>query len=393
MRGIYIVFLILIITNLVSCKKSEPTNITNNNLPQNFYTVTVNNNPTKGEILVAPFTLASADSGRLMIFNQNGQLQWQKVLNSSAADFKKWQLNGLTRYTYFVHNLDAYVLGIQGSLSGYEVLIDENMNEIKEFNLLAYNDIKIDQHESLDGHDFIYLSDDHYISMAYYNQGTGHIPAYYSPSPNATIVVPIIQEVQNGNVIWQWDASTDTSFYGSALINHNYSDTTLPQDYMHMNSMTIDPRDNNLVCSFRSMCQVLKLQRGTGKVLWRLGGNNSDFNLRSSQVFLFQHDVSLVDSNMTYMMFDNGDPVTRPYSRILEFQLDETNKQVIGFKSFDLLEEPFSSIMGSVQKFGINYFIGGGIGDYVLEINALTGQKIFEMKSNYITYRAFKYPN
>jgi hypothetical protein len=48
--------------------------------------------------------------------------------------------------------------------------------------------------------------------------------------------------------------------------------------------------------------------------------------------------------------------------------------------------------MGSVQKMGSRYFIGGGSGNYVLEIDYTTGEKILELKStaNVATYRAYK---
>jgi hypothetical protein len=57
-----------------------------------------------------------------------------------------------------------------------------------------------------------------------------------------------------------------------------------------------------------------------------------------------------------------------------------------------MLPEPVSRIMGSVQKMGSRYFIGGGSGNYVLEIDYTTGEKILELKStaNVATYRAYK---
>ena len=76
-------------------------------------------------------------------------------------------------------------------------------------------------------------------------------------------------------------------------------------------------------------------------------------------------------------------------SRVDEFRLDEVNKKVLDFKSFDI-PEPFTQYTGSVQKMGDEYFIGGGTANYILEINYVTGQKIMEFKGNLATYRAFK---
>ena len=44
--------------------------------------------------------------------------------------------------------------------------------------------------------------------------------------------------------------------------------------------------------------------------------------------------------------------------------------------------------MGSVEKYGDEYFISGGSAKYVMRVNTKTGKKIFELKSNQSTYRA-----
>jgi hypothetical protein len=205
------------------------------------------------------------------------------------------------------------------------------------------------------------------------------------------VVAPLIEEIRNGQVVWSWDASTDTSFYSNSVAGNLFTQTDTAQDYVHLNSITVDPRDNNLIVSMRNQCQVIKIDRQTGAVIWRLGGKNSDFPLTSKQSFLFQHNATLTDSNQTLMLFDDGDATLRPSSRVDEFILDESNKIVTGFKEFDI-PEPFTSIMGNVQKIGNEYFIGGGSANYILDVNYVTGQKIMELKSSvYSTYRAFKY--
>ncbi|WP_431212004.1 aryl-sulfate sulfotransferase [Puia sp. P3] len=186
--------------------------------------------------------------------------------------------------------------------------------------------------------------------------------------------------------------SADTSFYANSVEGNNFSDGTNAQDYMHMNGMFIDPKDNNLVCSFRNQDQIIKINRQTNSIVWRLGGKNGDFRLFSDQIFLRQHNPSLADNNQTLMIFDNGDATLRPESRVLELQLDEANKKIAAFKSFSI-PEPFTAFMGSVQKHGDEYFIGGGTANYMLEVNYVTGQKIKEFTGGqYSSYRAYSYP-
>jgi hypothetical protein len=192
--------------------------------------------------------------------------------------------------------------------------------------------------------------------------------------------------VVNDSVIWQWDASKFPEFYGHSHQYNDFTDTVVPQDYMHVNAIWIDPIDSNLLVSFRHEWQIIKISKKDGSIMWRLGGPNSDFPLTAEQHFMFQHDVKTTDDGKTLMFLDNGDTLKRRYSRVLEFRLDEQNKKVLSFSAFKIPEE-FSMFMGSVDKYGDNYFIAGGSAKYVLMVNRKTGKKLFEIRSNQSSYR------
>ena len=160
---------------------------------------------------------------------------------------------------------------------------------------------------------------------------------------------------------------------------------------MHINSVFIDPRDNNLICSFRNTDQVLKIHRTTGDIVWRLGGKNSDFPMTDEMHFYRQHHATLINNNQTLMLFDNGSHDDRAYSRIIEFDLDESSKEILAFRSLDLPDDIFAEFMGSVQKIGDNYFIGCGGVPKVLEINSLTEEVVLEIDLDETTYRAYKF--
>jgi hypothetical protein len=87
---------------------------------------------------------------------------------------------------------------------------------------------------------------------------------------------------------------------------------------------------------------------------------------------------------------DNGLDSVRNYSRILEFQLDQSAKTITSFKAYTIPDQ-FIQFAGSVKKEGNNYFIGGGSGNYCLEINYLTNEKLLRINQNYSSYRALKY--
>lgn len=368
-------FAILICILFFSCKKDAVNN-----------KVVTNEDPNEGKIYLSPFRQGES-SGELLVLDKQGNVLNDIITPAIAVNFREWNLNGTVRYTYL---LEDHIPTASGSLPGYVVIADENMQEIGRAGLLSYGAIDAGSQPFLDGHDFILLGDDHYISMAYYEKTASNIPASLNPAAGVQIVAPVIQEVENNQVVWQWDASDHPELYGESVEGNNFSDNTTIKDYLHLNAISIDPNDGNLICSFRNANLVIKISKTTGDILWKLGGQHSSFPINEDQKFLRQHHASFADNGATILLFDNGEATERPYSRVLEFKLNESEHEVTGFKKFNI-PEAFTQYMGSVQKSGDTYFIGGGTANYILEINPSTGTKSFEMQLAKSTYRAFKY--
>ena len=357
--------------------------------PEFNYKVTVHDSLPQGYLLLSPYNMGELRYGRLVIIDFDGNVVFDRKADSAIYDFRQWKVDGHTRYSYFINNPKAMHIKQIGLAAGHIVILDSAMNEIKQVHLLPYGDVVLNNRQDLDPHDFILLSDDHYFTMGCYERHVDNIPAALHPSPAIKVAVPIIQEIKNGSVVWQWDASKYPEFYANSAEHNNYADTTKTQDYMHINSMFIDPADSNLIVSFRTQDQIIKINRKNGDIVWRLGGKTSDFHLEPEQQFLRQHNAKLIEDNQVLLVYDNGDSATRRKSRVLEFQLDQKNKKINGFRSFDI-PEAFTQYMGSADKYGEDYLIGGGSGKYVLEINSRTGKKKFELLNNLSFYRAYK---
>ncbi len=385
------------ILSMTACKPEAsnppPNQINNPDLP---WTVTVNNDPAGGEMVFALFDFTNADkTGTIYSVDQRtNTVIKKKHLDLQALDAKKTVIHGKTYYVYLVRDPEIYTIPQTGYVPGYYVIADENMEEIKRVYLKSHGDIDATQQPALDGHDFLLLGEDHYLAMAYYEKTVHNIPSHMTPLTNGVkVVANIIQEVKNGQVIWQWDSTEWPELYENSMEGNSFDDSTRTYDYAHMNSMFVDPKDQHIICSFRNLDQILKINRHTGELVWRLGGRNSDFPISEDQQFLRQHHATLLEDHNTLLIFDNGDIDLRANERILEFKLSESNKQILDYKSLNIPNPPnFAQYMGSVQKIDNVYFIGGGSGNYIMEVDANTGEKIYELVSPYSSYRAFKYP-
>ena len=94
-------------------------------------------------------------------------------------------------------------------------------------------------------------------------------------------------------------------------------------DYTHGNSLQLDADRDVLYYNARHQDAVFKIDRKTGKVLWRLG-DGGDFKqdpAAKDPWFLKAHAVE-VQPNGNVLLYDNG-MTKRPFSRALEYRLDE----------------------------------------------------------------------
>jgi arylsulfate sulfotransferase len=354
----------------------------------NFYSVTGNDTTSvKGEILMA---LNSKTDGKLFFLDQRGSIMREISVGTDVENLQKWNINGQVRYTYFHSEGTSTLDGTTGTELGYEMVCDSSLNILDSVKLLSFGNIDANLQDKLDVHEFILLGDKHYIYETYYEEFPQNIPDSLHPAAGVKVAACIIQEVLNGEVVFQWDGTQYPELYSASQENNNFSDSTTLLDYMHLNSICVDSLDNNLVVSFRNLNEIVKLDRQTGQIIWRLGGNHSDFALSQDQVFLRQHYPRLIENSKTLIVLDNGHDSLRAYSRILEFQLNQSTKTINSFKSFTIPDN-FIQFAGSVKKEGNEYFIGGGSADYALQVNYTTGQALMRMSLKYSSYRALKY--
>jgi arylsulfate sulfotransferase len=389
-----LLFTILVVLSLSSgCKKADDTSsdiiYINDSavvIDPAFYTLSGSGGKDVGRIFLA-FETNHAKTGTLVILDEKGNVMKEKKINARADNFQKWNINGQTVYSYFEA---AGNNPISGVIEGYDIICDTNFNVLSTAKFLPPGSTDATFDDRLDIHDFICLGENHYMAIATNVESPTNIPDSLHPSSHVKVLACLIQEVNNGQVVFQWDGTSYPEFYGASVENNDFSNALDTMDYMHMNSICIDPNDNNIICSFRNLNEIIKINRTSGNVMWRLGGIKSDFVQTTDEGFLRQHYVRFDDDKKTLIFLDNGDSALRPYSRILEFQLNETAKKINNFKAYNIPDQ-FIRYAGSVKKTNDNYFIGGGSANYTLQVNYLTDEVYLRLDQKTNSYRSLKY--
>jgi arylsulfate sulfotransferase len=223
---------------------------------------------------------------------------------------------------------------------------------------------------------------------------SGMNPAW---SAQALVAHIVVEEVVAGAVVFEWDSASFPSLYADSVYDNQFKANVL-SDYLHLNSMCIDPADGNFILSFRNTSSIVKVDRKTGAILWTLGGKEDDFGLTGSQVFAFQHYVR-AQADGSLWVFDND---SAPPARILSFVLDEVNRKVVSFTDvYDQpSSQPWAQLMGSYAKlgagrtlFGWGEWLSGTVAPGTTEVSngAVVWSLTFEAAETF-TYRALPIP-
>ena len=336
-----------------------------------------------GYIFVAPQEGAAGQGGSLII-DERGQIVWFRPLHSAygrAMNFQVQTYRGRPVLTW-IESLGEYVSEF--------VICDDSYREIARFP--AANGYDGDHHEFL-----ITPQDTALITI--YNAVPWDLSSVGDSSDNVAMQ-GLVQEldIETGKVLFEWHSLEHVGLdetYGKPGEDKDYPGI----DYFHLNSIDVD-HDDNLLVSARKTSAVYKIDRKTGEIIWRLGGNKSDFEMGPGTRFAFQHDarrlpdgtISIFDNGAT--IFQNGVAEAIEESRAIVLELDEERMRASLVREYTHPDKQYADAAGNMQVLpNGNVFVGWG---RALEISEFSkdGRLLFDARlpPDNRSYKAFRFP-
>src|SRR5919112_573603 len=296
-----------------------------------------------GYIFLAP-EKGGAGKGGSMILDDRGQVVWFYPLRGPYG-----RTMNFGTQTYQGRDVLTW-----GQTPGEYVIFDSSYREIARFR--AANGYNGDHHEFL-------LSPQDTALITIYN-AVPHDLSSVGGSKDSVAIQGIVQEldIHTGEVLFEWKSIDHVDLEETYCTP---SEDHYPGiDYFHINSIDVDP-DNNLLISARETSAVYKIDRTSGRVIWRLGGKKSDFEMGPGTRFAFQHDarrlpdgtISIFDNGTT--VFEDGFPKAVEEARAIVLDVDEMRMKASLVREY-----------------------------------AHDGELLFDLRSKYEnkTYRAFRFP-
>ena len=208
--------------------------------------------------------------------------------------------------------------------------------------------------------------------------------------PNGSVYDWIIQEIDiaTGKVIWEWHP----------LGHVPVSDSYLPYapgatyDYFHLNSIQ-QTQSGNILISARNTWGVYLINKKTGKIIWRLGGKRSSFNMGTGTNFEWQHDATLHSNGELTLFDDASSPPKESQSRALELHINTTKHEVTLVHEYLHSPPTLATSKGSAQPLSnSNMFVGWGLKPFFSEYSP-SGTQLFggSFRSPVNSYRAYRF--
>lgn len=249
-----------------------------------------------------------------------------------------------------------------------------------------------------------YTSDPHEFTMA--SQTTAFVNSFrsvimdlsrFGGPKRVPVMDNVAQEIdlRTGQVMWEWHS------LGNIGIGESYlpvpKKVTRSYDYFHLNSIARDT-DGNILLSARHTSALYKINRLTGKVMWRMGGKRSNIKLGTGVKFAYQHDFRR-HADGTYSIFENGAaggalPNRAKVSKSLVFRINEKAKTATLDRSYQHPDGLLATSQGNAQLLSNgNLLTGWGALKVCTEFNR-AGDVVWDMvySAVNVTYRCYRDP-
>lgn len=326
-----------------------------------------------------PVSLSGSEQYGPLIVDRNGTPVWFRPLPKPLE---------VTNFTASTYRGEPVLVWWEGKIaqSGYgqgeAVLVDRSYREVAR--------VRAAGGRSMDLH-----------ALTLTPQGTALFTCYPQTVPmdltslgfpvNSQVLESIIQEVDvaSGRLLFEWRSLQHIPVTASQEPHGE------PYDYLHINSIEQLP-DGNLLVSGRHTWSIYKLERGTGRVMWTLGGKRSDFHMGPGAQFSWQHDARQVSQDML-TVFDNGTngPIdTERQARGLVLDVDESRRTVTVGKAYTTPSRLLPGAMGSVQILPSGeVLVGWGVASYTSEFRADGSRLVdFALPEGMYSYRGLRLP-
>jgi hypothetical protein len=315
-----------------------------------------------------------------LIYTPQGRLVWFDKLSGgeTAEDLNEQTYEGRRDLTWWKGKVLSLGFG-----QGEDIVMNSSYQTVAR--IPGGNGLKADLHE-------FQIAPDDVAYITAYNPIRCNLEAVKGATDGA-IVDTAVQEIdmKTGLVRWEWHS---LDHVGASESEVETPTGATPWDYFHLNSIDPEP-GGDVFISARSTWAGYQLGGGSGKILWRLGGNKSSFEMGPGTKTAWQHDGRVLpDGDVTF--FDDGsNPPIHHQSRAVRIALDFKTREAHLVSAYTHSNPPLlAASQGNMQTLADGNTLVGYGGVPAISEYATGGSLLFDAHQPFDMsfYRAFRFP-
>jgi hypothetical protein len=314
-----------------------------------------------------------------MIVDNTGEPVWFAQNDAGhVTDFRIQQYQGKPVMTWWQGR------AVLGTGEGVVQIVDPSFERVKT--VQGGNGYKLDFHEAR-------ITPQGTLLGIVYNPVAWDLSSV-GGAKRARVVDAVVQEIdiETGLVLFEWHSLGTISLKEG--VGEVPKGSKALYDYVHPNSVGLTPQ-GDILLSGREVWAAYELERGTGRLLARIGGKKSDYKLSKAAVYAWQHDIQMHDDGTLHVFDNESAPKIRDQSRGLILTLDRKRKTVDLRRAFvHRPDKILAGTQGNLQTLpNGNFFIGWGSQGYFSEFTK-DGRLLWDarIERGEDTYRAYRFP-
>jgi len=338
---------------------------------------TPDRDPSAGDI----FTSNGPGAGRYgaLIYSPTGRLVWFDQLSGglAAADVNVQSYDGEDDLTMWEGHVPSLGFG-----QGEDLILNSHYQVVATVS--GGNGLQADLHD-------FQIAPDGIAYITAYNPIHCDLSSFQGPS-NGELLDATIEEIDisTGLVRWQWHALDHV-----ALSESQYGPSqTRAWDWFHLNSIDPEP-DGNIFISARNTWAGYQIQRGTGTILWQLGGKGSSFKMGPGTQTYWQHDGRILPDGTVTFYDDASPPSPETQARAVRISIDLATHRARLVSAITHRNPPLlADSQGDVQTLADGDAVVGWGGEPQISEYSRSGSLLFDAHLPYdmIFYRAYRHP-
>ena len=256
------------------------------------------------------------------------------------------------RATGFADNAQLLADGTVAWVPVDEISYQQGDYEIRRLNGRHVRSVRAAGGLTTDIHELLLLGNGNYMVGAFLDSAGKDTTPFGGPA-DTTVRGAQVQELRpDGSLVWHWNSDDHIDLTETGRWWRHALQSSRPWDAAHWNS--VERNGDSLLMSFRHLDAVYKIDRGSGEIVWKLGGTGTDRSLEvlgdplGSYPFGGQHDARWQPDG-SVSIFDNGSELGRG-PRVVRYVVDEQRGTAKLVESVTDPKVPASICCGSARR-------------------------------------------